>query len=289
MVSLTQMLASNALISTSLPPNLVAVFLGGTSGIGESTLKAFVSHTIRPKVYLVGRSRISADRIIEECRTLGPEDHIGESEIVFLQADLSLMKVVERVFTPEGLHKFLATAYYDRTLVMQHLTPLLINGANSSSDGNLDMPALKIPFSAIRGHMGTLVTLTLEASAATAEPNKISFIHGNPGLVRTPYQDKMQGAFGVFARSLMWIKKITGTDIPLDESGERHLFLLTSARYAPGGVPIPDGDLAIGTDGLKGSGRARKVISTLGKYRKEGMVDKVWAHVQGEYERIRRS
>jgi len=161
------------------------------------------------------------------------------------------------------------------------------------------MPALKIPFSAIRGHMGTLVTLTLEASAATAEPNKISFIHGNPGLVRTPYQDKMRGAFGVFARSIVWIKKITGTDIPLEESGERHLFLLTSARYAPGGVPTPDGDLAIGTDGIKGSGvysldkdgesAGEKVISTLGKYRKEGMVEKVWAHVQGEYERIRRS
>ena len=33
--------------------NFVAV--GGTSGIGEYALKAFVEHTVSPRVYLVGR------------------------------------------------------------------------------------------------------------------------------------------------------------------------------------------------------------------------------------------
>jgi len=34
---------------------LVAVFVGGTGGIGESTLKEFFLRTVRPKAYIVGR------------------------------------------------------------------------------------------------------------------------------------------------------------------------------------------------------------------------------------------
>ncbi|KAJ3889010.1 hypothetical protein GG344DRAFT_89681 [Lentinula edodes] len=339
MVTLSSIHTSNALISTHLPPHLVCVFLGGTSGIGESTLKALVSHAVQPKIYLVGRNKASAERIIEECKGLGPEGYVGGAEVIWLKADLSGMKAVVGVLTPEGLHAFLATAYYDRTLLIAHLTPLLLNASASDSLARVvsvgcgcdegiiyptDFPALKIPFSAIRGHFGTLTTLTLEALAQnTVDASAgVTFIHANPGLVRTPYQDRMTGWFGVFARMLMWVKKMTGEAIGIEESGERHLHLLTSARYAPGGVPIEDGTLpAIRTNGLRagdtqandldnasnskpndvihrtiinavysldknGEPAGQNTVNLLKKYREEGMIDKIWAWLKNEYDRV---
>lgn len=35
--------------------DLVAIFIGGTNGIGESTAKEFFKRTTRPKAYIVGR------------------------------------------------------------------------------------------------------------------------------------------------------------------------------------------------------------------------------------------
>ncbi|KAJ3757996.1 hypothetical protein EV360DRAFT_94907 [Lentinula raphanica] len=328
MVSLSEVHKSNALISTSLPPHFVSVFVGGTSGIGESTLKAFASHAIQPKIYILGRNRTSAERIIEECEKLGPEGHQGEAEVIFLQADLSSMKAVteicedikRREVTPEGLHALLATVYYDRTLIIHLLAPLLLNASKSDSklarvvsvaggceEGVIDrsdFAALKISFAAIRGHITTLTTLTLEALAASLGPDSnVTFIHANPGLVRTPYQDRIAGAFGVFARGLMWAKKLTGETIGIEESGERHLYLLTSARYAPGGVPIQNGTSpAKTTTGVcinethkgravysvdkTGEAAGENVVSLLTKYREEGLVEIVWAWLKGEYDRV---
>lgn len=39
----------------SLSPGQVGVFVGGTAGIGEFTLKAFAQRTTKPKIYIVGR------------------------------------------------------------------------------------------------------------------------------------------------------------------------------------------------------------------------------------------
>ncbi|KAJ3750722.1 hypothetical protein DFH05DRAFT_1532100 [Lentinula detonsa] len=318
MVSLSEIYTSNALITSSLPPRLVAVFVGGTSGIGESTLKAFVSYAVQPKIYILGRNNASAERIIGECKFLGPEGHVGEAEVVFLQADLSSMKTVEGTcedikkregMTPEGLHAFLASAYYDRMLIIHLLAPLLLSATDSHpglarvvsvacgcDEGIIepsDFSALRIPSSALRGHIGTLTTLTLEALATNTGPdNSITFIHANPGLVRTPYQDRMTGAFGVFARGLMWVKKITGEAIGIEESGERQ-----------GGVPIKGGALsAIGTNGLRanegskpgavysvdknGEPAGEHVVNLLTKYREEGMVDRLWVWLKGEYYRV---
>ena len=92
MVSLPLVQSSNALIPTTLPPHLVAVFIGATSGIGETTLKQFAKHALRPRAYFVGRSQDAGDRIITECIALNPE-----GEFVFINADVSLMRVVDAV------------------------------------------------------------------------------------------------------------------------------------------------------------------------------------------------
>lgn len=92
MVSLAQVQSSNSLISSTLPPHLVAVFVGATSGIGEATLKQFAKHSRQPRVYFVGRSQDAADRIAAECKALN-----SDSEYIFIKADVSLIRVVDEV------------------------------------------------------------------------------------------------------------------------------------------------------------------------------------------------
>lgn len=84
--------ASNALIATTFPTPLVALFVGATSGIGEATMKAFAQHARSPKVYFVGRSQSAADRIVADCTALNPS-----GEYIFIQADVSWIKVVDQV------------------------------------------------------------------------------------------------------------------------------------------------------------------------------------------------
>lgn len=91
MVTLASVKESNALIS-KLPPGLVGVFTGATAGIGEAALKQFVHDAVKPRCYFVGRSEEAAQRIIEECKGLNPD-----AAVVFIRADLSLMKEVDRV------------------------------------------------------------------------------------------------------------------------------------------------------------------------------------------------
>jgi NADP-dependent 3-hydroxy acid dehydrogenase YdfG len=92
MVSLSTVRASNSLIVSSLPSRLVAVFVGATSGIGETTLKQFAKYTREPHAYFVGRSQAAADRIITECKIINP---LGT--YTFIKADVSLIRVVDDV------------------------------------------------------------------------------------------------------------------------------------------------------------------------------------------------
>ena len=92
MVNLSTVQSSNALISSTLPPNLVGVFVGATSGIGEATLKQFAKHARQPRAYFVGRSQDAGDRILAECKALN-----AEGEYAFIKADVSLIRVVDEV------------------------------------------------------------------------------------------------------------------------------------------------------------------------------------------------
>lgn len=92
MVSYTAVQASNLMIKTALPADLTAVFVGGTNGIGEYTLKQFAQHTVRPRVYFVGRSQEAGDRIAEECSTLNPT-----GLFTFIKRDTSLIRNVDEL------------------------------------------------------------------------------------------------------------------------------------------------------------------------------------------------
>jgi NAD(P)-dependent dehydrogenase (short-subunit alcohol dehydrogenase family) len=65
--------------------------VGGTSGIGESTARAFVKYAVSPRVYLVGRSETRASKILEDLRALNPDGQIN-----FIKGDVSRLQEVDQ-------------------------------------------------------------------------------------------------------------------------------------------------------------------------------------------------
>lgn len=93
MVSYTEIKASNSLINDGTAPS-VAVFVGGTSGIGKLTVKALVATGSSVRIYLIGR-KSSEDRsraFIEELRVINPK-----AELVWTEGDVSLRAETERL------------------------------------------------------------------------------------------------------------------------------------------------------------------------------------------------
>ncbi|KAK9243327.1 hypothetical protein V1506DRAFT_508583 [Lipomyces tetrasporus] len=75
---------------------MVAVFVGGTSGIGQGTLKQLAKYATAPKVYVVGRSKSSAAPLLRELEK-----------------------------TSEGIDTYSSVSYYARLRVVYDLLPLL--------------------------------------------------------------------------------------------------------------------------------------------------------------------
>ena len=207
-----------------------------------------------------------------------------------------------------------ALGYYSRYRFMTNLLPLIRRASNlrrvvtvgkGGFEGQLDpsdFPASRVPLRAIRGHICTLVTLGLESVAKSAP--EVSFIHDDPGAVKTSLLERMEGVVGVLMRAYIsivgyWIC------VPIEECGERQLYLATSARYPPAsmghdessGVPLGHGDeVAEGTTGEVGSGvysvqwdgtsAAPAVQKLLAGYRDNGMVEDVARHTESEFDRV---
>lgn len=64
--------------------------VGGTSGIGEATARAFVRDTVSSRVYLVGRNEAQASKIIQELRQLNPDGQIS-----FVKCEAANLKSVD--------------------------------------------------------------------------------------------------------------------------------------------------------------------------------------------------
>jgi NAD(P)-dependent dehydrogenase (short-subunit alcohol dehydrogenase family) len=95
MIPLKTVREHNAAIVQAAP--LVAVCIGGTDGIGECAVRA-LADTHGPtgkglRVYIVGRSKAKADKIIADCTEACPP-----GQFIFVQAkDLGLLKDVDKV------------------------------------------------------------------------------------------------------------------------------------------------------------------------------------------------
>lgn len=331
MVSLEIVRASNAKLTTSLP-TLVAVFVGATSGIGEYSLKAFAKHTSSPRVYFVGRSNEAGARLVSECKALNPS-----SDFIFISADLTLIRNVDEVCrqikarekyinvlfqsqgtlfmgstTEEKLHDITAVTYYSKVRFTLNLLPLLcasspsglkrvVTSFTGGKEGPVypnDFQGYKVPVRGARGHISSMVTLSMEAMKKEAPD--VSFVHAFPGFVKT---NLVRGGEGFSIATMGLIFKIVsrfGTCVSNDECGERHLFLATSAMYPArevklDGVEIrPDLAVAVGIDGMAGSGvysvyekcESASVVQVLKKLRNNGADDQIWEHTTRELKRV---
>ncbi|CAM1505943.1 Fc.00g115800.m01.CDS01 [Cosmosporella sp. VM-42] len=223
MVAINQIRNSNAQVTEETVPK-VALFAGGTSGIGKATIGALAGLKLGVKVFVVGRKSAEPSMTIflNELRSKNPK-----ADLVWVEADISLLTEVKRVTemvkkvenrldllfltagyapfggrndTSEGIETTHALEYYGRALFIYRLLPLLraspsprvvsvLSGSLLSrrfiaNDLNLDKPGA---FGGIQTQtqMGTMNTLTLDRLAAAEENSNISFIHNWPGAVDT--------------------------------------------------------------------------------------------------------
>ncbi|MCJ1382097.1 hypothetical protein MMC17_005209 [Xylographa soralifera] len=325
MVSLEVVRASNSKLK-ELGPGLVAVFVGGTSGLGETTAREFVRNTIQPTVYLVGRNDSQASKIIQELQGINPEGKIS-----FVKSDVSLLRNVDKACeeiqikedrinllflsagflsmkgrdeTVEGLDKKFSVHYYSRIRFATNLLPQLINASKSGGlsrvisvlaagrEGNLVLDDLSLKthysLSSCATQACTMNSFAAE-ELATANPGT-TFIHAYPGIVKTNIGRGLGSVMKFAAESLtMLFRPFT---VPLGESGERHLYAATSTSYSP--KAKPDDSAVVGSAGVKGSGAY--LISwdgspcgkdkTMKEYREQGIGKQILDHTQDVFNKI---
>ncbi|CAG8242600.1 unnamed protein product [Penicillium salamii] len=155
MVAISTVRGHNSSITRLYGPSLVAVFVGGTSGIGETTARAFVQNTQSPRVYLIGRDQKRASEIIEDLRRVNPQGRVH-----FIKTDVSLLGEVDdtcriiqqkeskvnllflspgvgttsgRNETKEGLDKKLSLHYYARMRFVANFLPELTRAGEAET------------------------------------------------------------------------------------------------------------------------------------------------------------
>lgn len=200
--------------------------------------------------------------------------------------------------------------HYSRHRFIVNLLPLLqqatalcrvvsvLSGTYEGTIDEGDLQGWKVSMMKSRGHGTSTATLWLEGVAQKAPT--VTFINAFPGAVDSGIMRGTKGPL-FFVMKIMWKLLARFITVPKDEVGARHTYLSTSARYPPAkggeaGVPLGDGiAVAKGVDGELGSGvysvdqhgeSSPKTTEVLAKYKKEGMMEKVWNHHEEEWVRI---
>lgn len=147
--SLPSLRTSNAELVGNLPGEPVAVFVGGTSGIGQGMAETFAQwRNGRAHIVIVGRNETAAKEVISHF----PKASEGTWSHEFVKCDATLMKEVKRASeeilarhpkinflvmspgyfsssgrdeTEEGIDKKLAVHYYSRWKFTEQLLPAL--------------------------------------------------------------------------------------------------------------------------------------------------------------------
>lgn len=141
----------------------VAVFVGGTSGIGQGMVETFARHTGgNARIVIVGRNKAAAEEIISRFPT--STTTLPASSYEFVQCDLTLMKNVQEVTTSllqklpkinylvitagfmtmsgrtetnEGIDRKLAVHYYARWKLIKDLLPALSRAQEDGEDAKV--------------------------------------------------------------------------------------------------------------------------------------------------------
>ncbi|KAH6671031.1 hypothetical protein B0J14DRAFT_595158 [Halenospora varia] len=233
MVKLSTIRKSNAQLQ-SLPPGIVAVFAGATSGIGLGTLKQFAKCANGPKAYIIGRSHEKGRHIVDQLKLLNPMGSFHfieaqmsriaevdrvceeikklESHVDILCMSMGYQSLGGRVDTPEGIETNLALQLYSRLSLAINLLPHLENSmsprilsillAGYESPMNLsDLDGkLNKHYSVHKTAFSAATMTTLLFEHLAKDHPTVSFIHSYPGAVATNIVDNMLSS----APGLLW-------------------------------------------------------------------------------------
>ena len=274
MVSYKEIQASNALINDATAPR-VAVFVGGTSGIGKFTVRALVATAASVRIYLVGR-KSSEERMhafIQELHAINPK-----AEVIWTEGEIALLAETKRVCeaikskesrvdllfltagyapfgtrkeTAEGLEIAQSLEYYSRMLFVLHLLPLLgeaeapkvvsvLGGGLEWATIDLDDLDLKKPgnFGGMKAQMQYIAMNTTSLEKLANDNPNVTFIHSWPGWVNTGNLRRGSDPNSIMGWFVWLILEplIALFAFSDEESGQRHLFQSTSAAFGGRGV-----------------------------------------------------
>ncbi|KAI4647082.1 uncharacterized protein J4E78_009057 [Alternaria triticimaculans] len=280
MVHLSKIKESNAQIDEETAPR-IAVFVGGTSGIGKITLGAVAKLGTKFKAYVVGRgeSKAAFQPFIEELHTANPN-----ASIIWVEGQVTLLSEVKRIcdhikkletaidllflttgYVPffgretEGLDISQVLEFYARFCFTQNLLPLLrasdrarvisVRAGGMETDWFFKPDDLLLEAPGAFGGMTTMIhminmtTLSLERLAGIPENNNIVFIHASPGSVRTGnlFRGFKEGSWGSWAAWMFMDPVIRIMTYREEEAGERYVYQITSAAFGGKGVPLREG------------------------------------------------
>ncbi|KAG9034253.1 hypothetical protein FRB95_013535 [Tulasnella sp. JGI-2019a] len=289
MVTLSVARAANAAFSASSRP--VALFVGGTSGIGQGTAEAFARATKgNAHIMICGRSQANADKIIAAL------PKTPESKYEFIQCDVSLMKNVAdtastiraRVgslnylvlsqgimtmqgFTPtaEGIDTKLALHFYSRWKFVDELMPLLEKSKSEGQEARVmtildsfrgaeldeaDL-GLKKKYSLASAAAQGITYNNLMVEEYSKRYPQISFAHIYPGAVNTPN----------LTRNMHWALKpvvsVLGMALTsLQDCGELMLYPLLSPAYRQGAFYLDNHGEQVSQKKIFTSEASRKIL-----------------------------
>ncbi|KAF9816916.1 hypothetical protein IEO21_03790 [Rhodonia placenta] len=215
--------------SYTFPAAPVAIFVGGTSGIGQAVAEALARHTNgRVHLIIVGRNRAAAESIFA---TL-PVPVLPDARYEFVECDVTLVKNVAattsallarlpkvnylvlspgilsfrgRRDTAEGIDRKLALSYYARWKFTQDLLPLLRAAKGAGEDarvmsvlaagegGKIDVEdlGLKKSYSGFNAMFVASTYNDLMVESFAEQETGASFVHIYPGVVRTPIVNRI--------------------------------------------------------------------------------------------------
>ncbi|KAM0325930.1 hypothetical protein ACHAQA_007235 [Verticillium albo-atrum] len=321
--------AANARLNPSTSPQ-TCLFLGATSGIGLATLSALLATDIPTKVYVVGRSpalhgpRLQALREasphaelilldaeiarLADARRVCTEILARETRLDALFLAAGYMPLAGPTPGPEGLEQSLVVNYYTRLLFVTLLLPLL-RAAPSLRIVNVLAAGLETadaPLDGLRfeeGDTGVAAVMRVVKEAATytslalgriarQEPGLV-VVHAHPGNVSTEAAQAALTGTGLGGLAMRWVVRpfMRFVSFSPEESGDRCLHLLVSARYGGQGVPLGDGETEGTTvKGRTGPGGLFLVDASMNCLTQEkvfagllarGAEDKTWEHTMG--------
>ncbi|TFK81993.1 NAD(P)-binding protein [Polyporus arcularius HHB13444] len=298
MPALAAVRAANAAFSPAYFP--VAVFVGGTSGIGRATAEAFARYTKgNAHIVIVGRNKSAADEIIASFPK--PTEPAAKHE--FVQCDVFLMRNIQattaalrerlpkinflvlspgllkfrgRDETAEGIDKRLGLHYYARWKFVYDLLPLVRKAKDAGEDAkvmsvlapghggpvNLDDLAMKKSYNFAKAGLASPTYTDLMFEHYAKENPDLAFIHIYPGLVATPLIFASHWAF----RPLNYLLKAFATTP--EDCAEYMLYGLFQTE--------------------KGFSRRNQTGDDIGDYRHYGSEEereRVWEHSKEEIER----